>query len=339
MAVMTVQTTCAVSVLMVCHNAGPFLSRAVQSILHQTERSLELVLVDNASTDGSVADLRTWCGDDRLRVITAGRNLFHNGGLNHGLPHCRGEFVAIMDADDIALPDRLVRQVAWLRREPGLGGVGCAAATIDADDRVTGRAFTLTAPGELRAFLRYDMPCIFPTLTIRRTIFDSVGHFHPDLSSTHDLHWLGRAVERHPFACLPEVLFHYRQHSGSTTSRKLWDMRADASAIRIAGERRRAGRGETLEDLLALKAGWRSVGLSVGGVLVEAARLALREGWLFQAVWHARKAAQAGRPLAGLSVALAALRSARRARVVDFSQLLRLAGLGTVRAYGLHPLV
>ena len=324
---------------MVCHNAGPFLSRAVRSILHQNERSLELVLVDNASTDGSVADLRTRCGDDRLRIIAVDRNLFHNGGLNYGLPHCRGEFVAIMDADDFALPDRLVRQVARLRREPALGGVGCSAATIDAEDRVTGRAFSLTTPDECRAFLRYDMPCVFPTLTFRRAIFDSIGGFHPALTTSHDLHWLGQACERSPFASIPEVLFHYRQHSGSTTSRKLWDMRADASAVRIAGERRRAGRPEALEDLLALKAGWRSVGLSVGGVLVEAARLALREGWLFQAVWHARKAAQAGRPLAGLSVALAALRSARRARVVDFSQLLRLAGLGTVRAYGLHPLV
>jgi hypothetical protein len=181
------------------------------------------------------------------------------------------------------------------------------------------------------------MPCIFPTLTIRRTIFDSIGNYHPALPSTHDLHWLGRATVRHSFACLPEVLFHYRRHSGSTTNRKLWDMRADASAVRIAGERRRAGRPEALEALLALKAGWRSVGLSVGGVLVEVARLALREGWRFQAVWHARKAAQAGRPLAGLSVALAALRSARRARAADFSQLLRLAALGTVRAYRLRP--
>ena len=336
---MTNPPTCCVSVLMVCHNAGPYLSRAVQSIWQQTERDLELVLVDNASTDGSVADLRARYGDDRLRIVAADRNLFHNGGLNHGLPHCRGEFVAIMDADDLALPERLARQVARLRSDPALGGVGCAAATIDAEGRVTGRAFTLTAPGELRAFLRYDMPCIFPTLTIRRTIFDSVGHFHPDLPSTHDMHWLGRAVERHPFACLPEVFFHYRQHPASTTSRKLWDMRADASAIRIAGERRRAGRPEALEELLALKAGWRSAGLSVGGVFMEVARFALREGWFFQAVWHARKAAQAGRPLAGLSVALTALRSARRAHVADFSMLVRLAGLGTVRAYGLHPLV
>ena len=336
---MTNPPTCCVSVLMVCHNAGPYLSRAVQSIWQQTERSLELVLVDNASTDGSVADLRARCGDDRLRFVAVDRNLFHNGGLNYGLPHCRGEFIAIMDADDFALPDRLARQVAWLRREPDLGGVGCAAATMDAEDRVTGRAFTLAAPGELRAFLRYDMPCIFPTLTIRRTIFDSVGHFHPDLPSTHDMHWLGRAVERHPFACLPEVLFHYRQHSGSTTSRRLWDMRADAAAIRIAGERRRAGQGEALGQLLALKAGWRSAGLSVGGVFMEVARFALREGWFFQAVWHARKAAQAGRPLAALCVTLAALRSARRAHVADFSMLVRLAGLGTVRAYGLHPLV
>lgn len=149
----------------------------------------------------------------------------------------------------------------------------------------------------------------------------------------------GRAIERHPFACLPEVLFHYLNIPAPPPTGSFGICSADASVVRIAGERRRAGRPEALEDLLALKAGWRSVGLSVGGVLVEAARLALREGWLFQAVWHARKAAQAGRPLAGLSVALAALRSARRARVVDFSQLLRLAGLGTVRAYGLHPLV
>jgi hypothetical protein len=244
-----------------------------------------------------------------------------------------------MDADDLSLPDRLARQVARLRSDASLGGVGCAAMTIDAADRITGRAFTLAEPADFHAFLRYDMPCIFPTLTIRRTIFDSIGNYHPSLPSTHDLHWLGRAIVRHSFACLPEVLFRYRRHYGSTTNRKLWDMRADASAVRIAGERRRAGRPEALEDLLALKAGWRSAELSVGGVFVEVARLALREGWLFQAVWHARKAAQAGRALGALSVTLAALRSARRAQAADFPMLLRLAGLGTVRAYGLQPMV
>lgn len=331
--------TCRVSVLMVSHNAGPYLQRAVQSIWQQTERNLELVLVDNASTDGSVADLRARCADPRLRIVPLERNLFHNGGLNQGLPHCRGEFIAILDADDLSLPDRLARQVARLRSDAGLGGVGAAAATIDAEDRITGRAFTLAAPDACGAFLRYDMPCIFSTLTVRREVFDQVGGFHPALATSHDLHWLARVGERHSFAALPEVLLHYRQHPGSTTSRKLWEIRADASAVRIAGERRRAGRPEALEDLLALKAGWRSAELSVGGVFVEVARLALREGWLFQAVWHARKAAQAGRALGALSVTLAALRSARRAQAADFPMLLRLAGLGTVRAYGLQPMV
>jgi len=322
---------------MVSHNAGPYLHRAVESVWRQSERDLELVLVDNASSDGSVAELRARCGDARLRIVPLEQNLFHNGGLNHGLPHCRGEFIAIMDADDLSLPDRLARQVARLRSDSSLGGVGCAAATMDATDRITGRAFTLTGPADFHAFLRYDMPCIFPTLTVRRAVWETAGGFHPALTCVHDLHWLGRAAERHRFASLPETLFHYRQHPGATTTRKAWDMCANSSAVRLAGERRRAGRGEGLEELLALKSRWQAAGLTVGDVLVEAARLALREGWLFQAVWHARRAAQAGRSLTGLGLVIAALRAGWQARVADRPQLLRLAGLGTVRAYRLRP--
>jgi hypothetical protein len=114
-------------------------------------------------------------------------------------------------------------------------------------------------------------------------------------------------------------------------------MCANSSAVRLAAERRRAGRPEGLEELLARKPGWHNAGLSAGGVLAEFARLALREGWHFQAVWHARRAARAGCPFTGLWIALAALRDARRCASPGFDQLLRLAGLGTVRAYRLRP--
>src|SRR4051812_38318159 len=104
-----------VSVLMPVYNAGRYLAEAVDSVLTQSFRDFEFVIVDDGSTDGSAAMLDDYARQDSRVKLVRRPNTGIVGALNDGLRECRGEFVARMDADDVSLPERFEKQVAYLR--------------------------------------------------------------------------------------------------------------------------------------------------------------------------------------------------------------------------------
>src|ERR1700730_10409729 len=108
-----------ISVLLSVRNGLPYLRDAVASIMGQTVTDWEFIIVDNASTDGSAAVIEEIAArEPRIRLVRNPSDLGHSGGLNRGLEMCRGRWVARMDADDIALPNRFERQLAFLRQNP-----------------------------------------------------------------------------------------------------------------------------------------------------------------------------------------------------------------------------
>jgi len=326
-----------ISVLMVAHNAGRYLPPAVASIFAQSHSHLELILVDNGSTDASAEALAKTCQDKRLRLVRLPENRFHNGGLIAGLPHCLGDYVAIMDADDISLPQRLEKQLVALDGESSFAAIGCAALTINPEGAVVGREFTLCALEEISEYTRYDMPFIFPTLMGRRQLFADFP-FHPRLAMAHDLDLIGRALQRCKISCLPEVLFHYRRHPQSTTASKLATLFANASVVRIAHARLQAGRADGMDVLLAEKDQLLANNPAPRDVFAHYARQALKESLHHQAIWHARKAAVFGSKFTGLNFLLKALGSAGNLPADERKFLWRFAMLGAVKAYRLHPL-
>lgn len=112
-----------VSVIMPAYNAGPYLRAAVDGVLAQTHRRLELILVDDGSTDGSIDSVAS-IADPRLRVIRQ-KNAGKSAAMNRGLDEASGEFYAVHDADDLSMPTRLERQLAHLLSNPELAGVFC----------------------------------------------------------------------------------------------------------------------------------------------------------------------------------------------------------------------
>ncbi|MBI3875964.1 MAG: glycosyltransferase family 2 protein [Verrucomicrobia bacterium] len=325
-----------VSVLMVAHNAGPFLAPAAQSVLGQTYSPLELILVDNASTDGSVAALAQSVRDERLKFFPQARNLYHSGGLNAGLPHCRGEFIAIMDADDLSLPARLERQMAALAADPTLDAVGCAAQTIDDAGNVTGRELALCMTGEIHRYARFDMPFIFPTLLGKRRMFEAVPP-RTELIAAADFDFVARAVEQFKLGCLGEALFSYRRHSSGTTSQRHATLFAEASLARLAKARRLTGQPENFSALIEEKNQLLAGSPTLGQVFAHYAGRSLAEGFLDLAVFHARKAGSRGCPLRGASVICRALIRGRRLPSEEFRFLRKLALRGPLVALDLKP--
>ena len=101
-----------VTVLMSVYNDEPFLAEAIDSVLRQTLTDLELLLIDDGSTDRS-REIAAAFRDPRLRIIVNEENLGHGPALNRGLASAACEYVANLDGNDVAFPERLAKQVAW----------------------------------------------------------------------------------------------------------------------------------------------------------------------------------------------------------------------------------
>lgn len=126
-----------VSVLMTAFNAGSFLAESVKSVLEQTFSDFDFIIVDNGSTDGSFNQIDT--SDPRLRVVKTPQNIGRTPALALALDLAASEFVAILDADDVANPERLMTQVTYMREHPSVGLIGTAVTYIDSDStEITG---------------------------------------------------------------------------------------------------------------------------------------------------------------------------------------------------------
>ncbi|MBX9625704.1 MAG: glycosyltransferase [Gemmataceae bacterium] len=262
--------TPAVSVLMPVYNAGPYLAEAVESVLGQTFGDLELVAIDDGSTDGSGAVLdRFAAADPRVRVVHQ-----PNGGLvaalTHGYSLCRAPLVARMDADDVSLPGRLAAQVAHLEAHPDCVLVGTQIVLIDPDGRELRRtAFPTDHPAADRHQLfGWGSVIAHPTAVYRRSAYDAAGGYTADTYPAEDFDLWLRMAEVGRMAVLPDHLLRYRVHPKSISSQnRAVGERVKWRAIRRALARRGLGPrdvpfAELPHDLrynwvdLALEAGW-----------------------------------------------------------------------------------
>lgn len=206
-----------VTVLLPVHNAAPWLQQAVESILGQTLGDLELLAIDDGSTDNSLEILRS-CTDPRLRVLSHTRNLGLVATLNEGLDLARGRFIARMDADDSMLPDRLALQLACLEEHADLAAVAGHVEFINADGEITGSWDTDRAtPDEasVRAMLPRTNCLAHPTIMFRRSALGGL-RYNPKQHGAEDWDlWLRMLSRGLRIGKLPRVVLHYRMHPGS----------------------------------------------------------------------------------------------------------------------------
>jgi hypothetical protein len=321
----------AVSVLMVFHRVTPFLLPAVRSVLEQTLGDLELVLVDNGT--GLPAEVLGEAGvDPRVRWVRLPRNEGIPIGHNAGVAAARGEFVALLDYDDVALPQRLERQVATLRANPKLGLVSALAEQIDAEGRVVGRVFCLPEPEAHWAYAQFAAPLITPAATGRREVFVELP-YRPEFPFSADLDFQARVVERWRTAVLPEILLRYRWYPAQTTQRQIAAIEQSRCTIQLLTARRRAGRPENLEGTRCQMAG-----SSAAESWRRTAAQCLEERFSVLAAYHARRSFALDRSTAAALVATRlTARAWRQARGRERWMVLRMFFIGPVRALGLRP--
>ena len=210
------------SVVIPVFNGERYLAEAIGSVLEQTYEPVEVIVVDDGSTDGSAEIARSFDGVEVIVQPNAGPAQ----ARNRGIAAARGEFLAFVDADDTVPPDKLELQVAHLRAHPE---VGC----------VLGRQRIVLEPGvelPLWAYLSPEMARKHPdiaehgqvphmSMVVRSSLFEQVGVFDASYVHGEDADWLMRARERAPIATLNDVVLHRRIH-GANLSNDLQALRA-----------------------------------------------------------------------------------------------------------------
>ena len=218
-----------VTILMPVHNGAPYLREAVDSILAQTFRDFEFLIVDDASDDDSVAIVQS-IRDPRIRLIREDRRLHLSGALNLGLQEGAGALIARMDADDICLPRRIEEQVAHMDAHPRLGICGTWVEKIG-DGKSAIERYP-TGPEKVRAHTLFNTPFAHPTVMLRRALFQKHNlSYDTEYYPTEDFELWERALRRFPGDNPPRVLLKYRVHGQSLTGSDWTEMDRQASRV------------------------------------------------------------------------------------------------------------
>lgn len=206
-----------VSVVMPVYNGAAYLDAAIRSVIGQTFTDWELLVIDDGSTDDSAA-IAAAHADPRIRLLRNDGNRGLPYTRNRGIDEARGEYLAFLDADDIALPPRLATQVAFLDKHQDHVGVGGWVQPIDATG--TPHRHLWRYPGEAaycKATLLFRQYFNTSTFTARTLSLREDG-FSPEVLLAEDYNLYVRLSDKFSLSNLPQVLTQYRQHAGSTTA-------------------------------------------------------------------------------------------------------------------------
>lgn len=211
-----------VSVVMPVYNAEKYLSEAIESIIAQTYKRFELIIIDDMSDDKSNSIIKTYKRRHRTKIqlIETKKNLNGGGDMcaNLGIESARGKYIARMDADDIAAPQRLEKQVAFLEKNKRVFLVGSSAHVINKRGTIVGEKLEPARPFDIyRAYATFH-PIIHPTALFRRIFRGKKFSYQINYSANNDYYTFFKMIcSGYIFVNLPDKLLFYRIHDKNDT--------------------------------------------------------------------------------------------------------------------------
>jgi glycosyltransferase involved in cell wall biosynthesis len=224
-----------VTVFIPVYNAEKYLKECLDSILTQTFTDFELLLIDDGSTDGSAAII-AGISDSRIRYVKNEKNLGIARTRNRGLELARGEYIAFIDSDDISVPQRLEKQVAFMDANPQVGICGGWVQELYPDGTLIKGELRQYPAGdaEIREMMYWNCPLWNPSVIMRKAVIDAHGIRHnTEFISASDFDLFVKIGKVSSMANLPEIMHLYRRHENQITSRRTFEANRNASLLRI----------------------------------------------------------------------------------------------------------
>ncbi len=217
-----------ITVLMPVYNAASFLREAIDSVLQQTYRNFEFLIINDGSSDESEGIILSY-KDERIRYVKNESNLKLIATLNKGLELAKGKYIARMDADDICLQSRLEKQVALMEEYPAIGVCGTCAETFGSK-KVAMRYDV--GDEHIRVKMLYRCNLLHPSVIMRKAVIDHFGlRYNPEFIHAEDYDLFYRIGKVAKYANIPEVLMLYRDHAESVSRLNKPLQRANSALI------------------------------------------------------------------------------------------------------------
>ena len=208
-----------VSIIMPVYNAAPYLAEAVDSILNQTYKNFEFIIIDDASTDGSSDILAGYAGrNKRIKLLKNKRNLGISESAKKLITASKGDFIARMDADDIALPDRIARQVAHLQKHKQTVALGGRCVLIDKNGKVIGSKKFPTKFADIYRYIFEFVPLQQPTLMIAKNRLPKNFVYYKDgMNTAEEVELFFKLFMHGKVENLRDTVLKYRIHGNNTS--------------------------------------------------------------------------------------------------------------------------
>jgi glycosyltransferase involved in cell wall biosynthesis len=225
----TAITTPQLSVIMPVYNAALYLREAIDSVLNQTFTNYEFIIVDDGSSDGSVSIIKSYT-DDRIQFIQNPTNLGLITTLNNAIKHCKGKYIARMDADDVCVADRFLLQYNYLEQHSDVLLLGTFFKIIGNDAVV----ILPTTHDELKFNLLAGNKICHPSVVMRTSFFANENNYYSaNYAHAEDYELWTRIAQVGKIENLPIALLNYRMHATQVSSVKQAEQLLCANAIRI----------------------------------------------------------------------------------------------------------
>lgn len=204
---------------MAAYNSGKYIEESILSILNQTLEDLELIIVDDCSTDEVPKIIEKYRQLDE-RVVAIRNNT--NSGIaisrNNGINLAKTDYIAVMDSDDLAYPNRLQIQYDFLKQRPSIGAVGSGTEIIDGNGEFIKNRIGLIDPDEIKFRLLLRNPFINSSVLFRKNLFEKMGGYSKEYEYSEDYSFFSFLSEKYKLASIPEILTKYRQNSQSSVT-------------------------------------------------------------------------------------------------------------------------
>ena len=214
---------------MSAYNSAKYIGESILSVLNQTLKDWELIVVNDCSTDNTGQIVKSYSyKDNRIKLIDNETNLQPAISRNKALTEAKGEYIAVLDSDDVCMPDRLELQSAYLDKNPEVSLVGCAAEIINDKGEITGRKKPVISFDRLKFELIAKNSIVHSGVLYRKSIMDKVGGYDNNYLHSEDYKLYSDLIKTSKITNLPNFLIKYRHVPGAisiaTPTRKIqWD--------------------------------------------------------------------------------------------------------------------